>query len=80
MCENWASQIQPRKGRPESSPGRQSWEQIPTMVSPGGTAETGGNGFSRPSRTSLLSQTQPRTDVLGYFQFAPSGLALQSYF
>jgi len=43
----------------------------------GGTAETGENGFSRPCGTSLLSQTQPRTDVLGYFQVAPTGLDLQ---
>ena len=55
LRENWALQLQPREGRPESSPGRQSWEKITTVASPEGTAETGENGFSRPCGTRYLS-------------------------
>jgi hypothetical protein len=48
------------------------------MVSPGGTAETGENGFSRPSGTRYLSLNTTQDCVLGYFQVAPTGLELQS--
>jgi len=48
------------------------------MVSPGGTVETGENGFSRPSGTRYLSLNTTQDCVLGYFQVAPTGLELQS--
>jgi hypothetical protein len=41
------------------------------MNSPEGTAETRGNGFSRPCGTSRIAVTYPRTNVLGYVQVAP---------
>ena len=43
----------------------------------GGTAETGENGFSRPSGTRYLSLNTTQDCVLGYFQVAPTGLELQ---
>ena len=47
-----------------------------THLSPGGTAETGENGFSRPSGTRYLSLNTTQDCVLGYFQVAPTGLEL----
>jgi hypothetical protein len=61
--------IQPREGRPELSPCNQdavrrteSWDGRARMNSPAGTAETRGNGFSRPSgtRNLFLNTTQDR--------------------
>jgi hypothetical protein len=64
------------KGRPESSPGRQSWVHIElkSIESPRGRLKNVCDQFSRPVRDWTHLLILPRTDVLGYFQAVPSGL------
>jgi len=78
LKENWALQIQPRRGDLKVAQDAVLGCVQGEIFSPEGTAESILTRFSRPSGTSPWLRSVPRTSVLGYFQVAPSGLDLHS--
>ena len=78
LRENWALQLQPRRGDLKVAQDAVLGCVQGEISSPAGTAESTLTRFSRPSGTNDGWDRVPRTGVLGYFQVAPTGLELQS--